>query len=130
MTVQAPTTAARRTILGAAALGAIVRGIAYMPWTSASSGVRQLTPVEAWMPLHAWGWIWVAVGVMLASAMICPKLRITAMSILTGLLTMWGMSYLWAWAFEDVQRSWVTSALFLMTAVWSGALTSLLERRR
>lgn len=124
------TPAVRRLVLIASALGAVIRGLAYMPWTWGSSGVKQLSPVEAWMPLWVWGWVWIGIGVLIGLAVVRRSLSITAMSALTGILILWGASYLWAWAFQDVMRSWVTGGLFLVMAVWSGVLASLLERRR
>lgn len=124
-----PSPLARRLILGSAAAGAVIRGLAYMPFADPRTP-RYLSPVESWMPIQAWGWLWIAVGILIALTLVWRSLSITAMSALTGLLTMWGLSYMWAWAFIGTQRSWVTGGLFLVMAVWSGTLASLLERRR
>lgn len=124
-----PSVAAHRLILGSAAAGAVIRGVAYMPWTRTDAGSAYLSPVEAWWPLWVWGWVWITVGVVLAAALFRRSLSIAAMSGLTGLLVLWGASYMYAWAVQGASRSWVTGGLFLVMAVWAGVLASLLERR-
>lgn len=120
---------ARVLILGAGGVGAILRGVAYLP-TANPPDSAQLSPVEAWMPVTAWAGVWIAVGCLVLLSMVWRPVSITAMTGLTALLTLWGVSYIVAWAFMDVSRSWVTASVFLMAAVWAGVLTSLLERGR
>lgn len=126
--VHGPRTAAQRVlILGGAAVGAVVRGVAYLPHARASE-VLQLWPVEAWMPLSWWAVVWIGTGVLLAVSIVWQRASMPGMAILAGLLTAWAVSYWWSWLVLDVGRAWVTGGLFLMCAVWAGVLASLLER--
>ena len=120
--------AARALILGAGGIGAILRGIAYLP-AADPPRTSQLSPIEAWMPLTAWAALWMAVGIALIISTWCRTVSIWAMTALTALLTLWSTSYLIAWLWMGVGRSWVTASIFLMAAIWAGVLTSLLERR-
>lgn len=121
--------AARALILGAGGIGAILRGIAYLP-VADPPRTSQLSPIEGWMPLTAWATLWITVGVALIISTWCRPVSIWAMTALTALLTLWATSYFIAWVWMDVGRSWVTASIFLMAAVWAGVLTTLLERRR
>src|SRR5699024_3773097 len=56
--------AARALILGAGGIGAILRGIAYLP-VADPPRTSQLSPIEGWMPLTAWAALWITVGVAL-----------------------------------------------------------------
>lgn len=128
--VQGPRTLWQRDLLlGAGAVGAVCRGIAYLPHTRTSE-VRQLWPVEAWMPLTWWAIVWIATGVLLAASIMWRRLSMPGMAVLAGLLTAWAVSYWWSWWALDVSRAWVTGGLFLMAAVWAGVIASLLERGR
>ncbi|WP_182349339.1 hypothetical protein [Tomitella gaofuii] len=128
--MQFPSGRGARAVLAAGGLGAVFRGVAYAPWTKvAGDRPEQLGSVDKWFPPAMWSWVWIAVGIMLIISVWWRPLTRTAMSLMTGLLTAWGVSYCFSWVFEQTQRSWVTGTLFLMAAVWSGVLTSLLERR-
>lgn len=124
------TSLARVSVLVAGAAGAVLQGIAYLPGLADRDEVHVMTPAESWLPIGVWGGVWITVGIVLAAAIVWPRMSITGMSLLTGLLTMWALSYLWAWGWEHVQNAWATSALFAMGAVFAGVLASILERRR
>lgn len=126
-----PSRPARVVVLAAAGLGAIMRGLAYAPWTDAMAGdhPRQLSSVDEWFPPAAWSWVWLAVGAACLVSIWWRTATRTAMSFLSGMLTAWGVSYCIAWGIENTQRSWVTGSLFLMAAAWAVVLTSMLEKR-
>lgn len=126
--MMAPSPAARRVILASGGVMAILRGFYYMPWGEFS--VKYLSPVEAWMPLIGWAWVWVIVGILMLLAIVFRVLSIPSLSLFVGMLTMWGVSYTWSWIFDEVSRSWVTGSFFIGMAVVFGVITTLIERRR
>lgn len=113
-------------------MGTLTRAAAYLPWTTSviADPPERYEPIGVWLPPASWSWVWLAVGVLLLASLVWRRLTRTAMSLLTGMLTLWGVGSLAAWITANSLRSWVTGSMFIMVAVWAGVFTVLLERRR
>ena len=118
----------RVVVLVAAAAHAAIRGIAYFPATRTDGPIESLTYVDAWLPLTAWAWIWIAGAVALLAATRIEALAIPAMSALVGMQVLWAGSYAAAWLFLDQPRSWITAGTLGAMAVFTAVLTGLIER--
>ncbi|MFF5445503.1 hypothetical protein [Streptomyces sp. NPDC012888] len=87
---------------------------------------RGLQTLLALMPLTAWGWVWIAAGVVaLVSAWAPPGRDAAAFYVLPLIVVPWMASYLVAWLLGDYPRGWVAAAVWavitvpvLVTAGW------------
>lgn len=89
---------------------------------------RGLTLALSLMPLHAWGWCWIAAGIVAAvSAFVKQGFDWAGFCALLLLAFAWMLSYLVAWWPMDVfPRGWVAAAVYgalavpvLVVAGWS-----------
>lgn len=106
----------RLFIIIAATLG-IIRGLAYIDPPPIPDG---LSTLGALAPLGAWGWAWVAAGVVALSA-VWARHYAVALTPLLILSTLWGFSYMAEWGvtvlFRDGEsRDWITSVSYAFQA--------------
>lgn len=86
-------------------------------------GLRTLLEL---MPLPAWGWCWIAAGIVgLVCAWAPPGRDAAAFYVLPLPVVAWMASYLVAWLLGDFPRGWVAAAVWavitvpvLVTAGW------------
>lgn len=107
---------------------AVSRAWAYTPYTT-DGGIQLLTVVEEWAPLPVWTVLWCVIGALLLASAWYRRASILSLSALAGINAAWGVSYVWAWADDGVDRGWVTGAMFLAIAGWAAALPGLIERQ-
>lgn len=117
----------RALVLLVTAALALMRGVSYLP-AEEPLAVDQLSYVEAWLPLHVWGWLWVAVAGALTVATVCRRLAVPAMTGFVFLALMWGTSYLASWWLLDEPTSALTGVVTLTVAMYAAVLTTLIER--
>lgn len=129
--MNSPSRSGRNWILASAGVGAITRALAYLPWTTdvVFRTTGRFDAIAYWLPPETWSWIWLSVGLLLVVSIFWKRITRVAMSLLTGLLTLWGTSSIVSWALDYSHRSWVTGSFFVVAAVWAAVLTVLLERR-
>lgn len=102
----------RVTALSVCAAGSIIRGIAYVdaPLT------RYTTFVDALVPLHVWGIVWVTAGALMLVGIWHRVVARWALSIGASLWAVWALSYLVSWMVGDQPRAWVTAGALAVVA--------------
>lgn len=95
----------RVTALAVFATGAIVRGLAYID----APNTRFTTFVDALVPLHVWGFVWVTAGGLMLVGIWHRVIARWALSIGASLWAVWALSYLVSWFTGDQSRAWVTA---------------------
>lgn len=92
--------------------------IGYGQITSPAPDLRGLRLLLQTMPLEAWGWIWVASGIIAIISAWLPQGRDWPGFLALPLMVLpWMVSYLLAWIIGDFPRGWVA------TVVW-GAIAA------
>ncbi len=92
--------------------------IGYGQITSPAPDLRGLRLLLQTMPLDAWGWIWVASGIIAIVSAWLPQGRDWPGFLALPLMVLpWMVSYLLAWIIGDFPRGWVA------TVVW-GAIAA------
>ena len=92
--------------------------IGYGQITSPAPDLRGLRLLLQTMPLDAWGWIWVASGLIAVVSAWLPQGRDWPGFLALPLMVLpWMVSYLLAWIIGDFPRGWVA------TVVW-GAIAA------
>ena len=92
--------------------------IGYGQITSPAPDLRGLRLLLQTMPLDAWGWIWVASGLIAIVSAWLPQGRDWPGFLALPLMVLpWMVSYLLAWIIGDYPRGWVA------TVVW-GAIAA------
>ena len=92
--------------------------IGYGQITSPAPDLRGLRLLLQTMPLDAWGWIWVASGLIAIVSAWLPQGRDWPGFLALPLMVLpWMVSYLLAWIIGDFPRGWVA------TVVW-GAIAA------
>lgn len=117
----------RVVVLATAALTAIQRGAGYLPGVDDTPPVA-LTYVEWWLPLGAWGVVWIMLGGIVAVSIALPVLVIPAMSGFVGLHIAWGASLLASWLLLDQPDTWVTGSNTAAIACFAAVLVFTFDR--
>jgi hypothetical protein len=71
--------------------------------------------IDIVFPIDAWGWIWIATGIVCATGVFLQSDRVQY-TMAALLKTAWGLLYAWLW-WQGVPHSWVSVALWLSFAL-------------
>ena len=107
-------------ILGGASIG---RGISYAPGILPES-TRSSHVAETWLPMTAWSFVWMAVGVLCVIAAGNWRSRGAALAVgaSVGIHFLWGASFLWGSLTGDMSRGYVSALSYLaicFLALWA-----------
>jgi hypothetical protein len=106
----------RGTILSCYGLVWILYG--YGQLTAPQPDQRGLRAALSLMPLSAWGWCWIAAGIVaLVSAWAPPGRDAAAFIVLPLIVVPWMASYLAAWVTGGYPRGWVAAAVWAVITV-------------
>lgn len=120
--------AVRVAVLLTTAIVSVLRGVYYLTRSETTGSTSALTIVEWWLPLNAWGVVWVALGVsLILTAHRCVKASIIALSVFVGLHVVWAGSYLGSWLVLDSPTSWISASNMAGTAALTAVLVYVLE---
>lgn len=106
-------------------VGAIARGFSYTPLLM-SEHAQQAHPVEGTLPMSAWAWVWVAVGMASIVAAWWPRIAPMAVGAGVGLNILWGGSFIADALIKGSARGWLPAvgylsvAMLVWWAVWRG----------
>jgi fatty acid desaturase len=79
---------------------------------------RGLTLATNWLPLHAWGWIWITAGLIAVFSAWLPQGVDWAGFLVLPLIDLpWMLSYLVSWMQGDFPRGWVAAAVWAVIVV-------------
>jgi hypothetical protein len=79
---------------------------------------RGLTLATQMAPLHVWGWLWIATGLIaVASAWMPQGVDWPGFLALPLIVLPWMLSYLTSWLQGDFPRGWVAAAVWAVVAV-------------
>lgn len=120
--------AVRLAVLLTTALVSVLRGVYYLTRPADAESTDALTIVEWWLPLEAWGIVWIALGVaIVATAHRCTKASIIMLSVFVGLHVIWAGSYLGSWLVLDSPGAWISASNMAGTAALTAVLVYVLE---
>ena len=106
----------RAITLGAAAIFCISRALAYAPWTNPPlvGPIRLLSADGEY--LWAWAAAWAIAAILCIADLLRGHTRY-GLSLMVGLLAVWGASYGIVWAMTEAHtREWLTAATLLPSA--------------
>lgn len=90
----------------------------YAQLVSPQPDQRGLTLAIQMLPLDAWGWLWIACGLIaLVSAWLRQGVDWAGFLALPLIVLPWMLSYLTAWLQGDYPRGWVSAAVWTVIAV-------------
>lgn len=98
-------------------------GVALMSIPASDSRARGLALGISWMPLWAWGYVWIAVGVLaLVSTRWPPASETWGYSALAGLAALWSLFYALSMIFLNTPLSGIAGTLVwgLVAYLWWG----------
>jgi hypothetical protein len=79
---------------------------------------RGLTLATQVLPLHVWGWLWIATGILALGAAFVPQgVDWFGFVALVLIVLPWMLSYLVSWLLGDFPRGWVAAAVWAVIAV-------------
>jgi hypothetical protein len=79
---------------------------------------RGLTLATQMLPLHVWGWLWIATGLIaIASSWMPQGVDWPGFLALPLIVLPWMLSYLTSWLQGDFPRGWVAAAVWAVVAV-------------
>ena len=81
-----------------------------------------------YLPLQAWAWIWVAVGLTCGVQAFARRDHF-AFTIAVALKLVWATMYLAGWAAADIPRGWVGATLFIALGGITAIIASWPESR-
>lgn len=105
------------------AAGAGIRGCAYID----APNTRFTTFIDAWIPLHAWAFVWMAAGALMLAGIWHRIVARWALSLGVALWGAWAVSYTASWIFGDQSRAWVTAGAFALIAGLMWIIASLAD---
>lgn len=113
----------RVAALAISASGAALRGLAYIdaPYT------RFTTFIDAWIPLHAWSFVWIGAGALMLAGIWHRIVARWALSLGVALWGAWAISYTASWIFGDQSRGWVTAGVFALASGLTWIIASLAD---
>jgi hypothetical protein len=86
-------------------------GYAYAVATVPASTRNSLSTVTDWVPLHVFGYLWIAAGCYcIASGFSARKVGGFAVGVFMP--SIWGLLYLICWLHGDPGRGWVSAGIF------------------
>jgi hypothetical protein len=90
----------------------------YAQLVSPQPDQRGLTLAIQIMPLHVWGWLWIAAGLIALMSAWLPQGADWAGFLALPLIVLpWMLSYLTSWLQGDFPRGWVSAAVWAVIAV-------------
>jgi hypothetical protein len=79
---------------------------------------RGLTLATQVLPLHVWGWLWIATGILALGAAFVPQgVDWFGFVALVLIVLPWMLSYLVSWLLGDFPRGWVAAAVWAVIAI-------------
>lgn len=81
--------------------------VAHVPATTRNS----LSTVTDWIPLHFFGYLWIAAGCYCIAAGFSPR-KIGGFAVGVFMPSIWGLLYLICWLNGDPGRGWVSTGIF------------------
>lgn len=115
-------------------VGAVARGITYLPPLLNPSAMSGSHPVEGTLSMEVWGWIWIIVGVAALVAAFWGRIGPIAIGAGVGLNLLWGGSFIADAIADESPRGWLPAvgylsvALLVWWAVWRGQREPTLSR--
>jgi len=67
------------------------------------------------IPLHAWGWAWIAVGIACVAGIFARQDRVPY-TLAAVLKAAWGLTYAWVW-WQGAPNAWISVTVWLSFAV-------------
>ena len=97
---------------GLAILGAlsVLRGVSYFGVNPDRSPAHSL---EALLPVTAWAWVWIVVGLVCLAAVADNRLRSLAVGSAVGIHAAWAFSFIGATLFGVSARGWVSALNYI-----------------
>lgn len=90
----------------------------YAQVASPAPDQRGLTVATQWLPLAAWGWIWVTAGLLaIVAAFMKQGADWFGFVGLALIVLPWVTSYLATWLLGDFPRGWVAAAVWAVIAI-------------
>lgn len=116
----------RRFVTISAAVVCFLRGLAYV--TPGSSGRAQYVSfVDTLVPMPVWAGAWMAASVAILLGYKFPRFARWGLSTFGVMMLVWCASYLFAFFFLGVNRSWTTAALLYFCGVSALSFMFLME---
>lgn len=116
-------------------VGAIARGVTYLPPILSPDSMDRAHPVEGTLSMEVWGWVWIIMGFSALIAASWPKLAPPAVGLGVGLNILWGASFIADAIARDAPRGWLPAIGYLSVAmlvwwsVWRGSREPRLTRQ-
>lgn len=107
-------------------VGAVARGVTYLPPLMTTSSATRSHPVEGVLSMEVWGWVWIIAGVATLVAAWWDRIAPLAVGAGVGLNLLWGASFIADAIARESPRGWlpavgyVSVALLVWWAVWRG----------
>lgn len=117
------------------AVGAVARGITYLPPLLTESSMSRSHPVEGTLSMEVWGWVWIIAGVVALVAAFWERIAPIAVGAGVGLNILWGASFIWDAIARESPRGWLPAVGYLSVAglvawaVWRGQREPRLTRQ-
>ena len=116
-------------------VGAVARGITYLPPLLNESTMSRSHPVEGTLSMAVWGWVWIIAGVAALVAVFWERIAPVAVGAGVGLNILWGASFIWDAIVRESSRGWLPAVGYLSVAglvswaVWRGQREPRLTRQ-
>ena len=116
-------------------MGAVARGITYLPPLLNESTMSRSHPVEGTLSMAVWGWVWIIAGVAALVAVFWERIAPVAVGAGVGLNILWGASFIWDAIVRESSRGWLPAVGYLSVAglvswaVWRGQREPRLTRQ-
>lgn len=112
----------RVAALVACGVGIAIRGLGYV-----GTSPKQISFVDGLIPGPLWAAIWMLCGLFIIVGVWDRGVARWAMSAGAALWSLWTLSYLVAWLFNDASRSWLTAGTMALVASLMWILAALMD---